>query len=497
MYSIGYDIGSSSIKAALVDLTSNQPVNVVQYPSTEMSIDSPKQGWAEQEPETWWSYVVKATKILLRDQNSFIINEIQGIGISYQMHGLVLLDKNRKILRPSIIWCDSRAVSVGNEAAELLGKDQCFDRLLNLPGNFTASKFKWVKENEPEIYDQVDKLMLPGDFIAYKMTGEITTTASGLSEGMLWDFKDQTPATFAFDSFGIRESMIPNVLPTFSEHGNVTSIAAAELGVPANIPICYRAGDQPNNAMSLGALEAGEIAATGGTSGVVYGVMDQMICDKQSRINSFAHVNYKIDQPMTGALLCINGAGSAYRWVKQMFADVKIPYSEMEELSAKTSIGSEGLMMLPFGNGAERMLGNRDIGAQLLNINFNRHSKNQIYRAALEGVAFSFVYGMKILQNLGVSIDTVKAGNDNLFQSRVFSSTISTLMNCNIDLIETTGAVGAAKSVSVTLNKKTLAEAMSGSRHDETIVPQKERQAEYLEAYYIWENELDKQLKQT
>lgn len=496
MYSIGYDVGSSSIKAALVDLETNQPLKVVQYPSTEMRIDSPQHGWAEQDPETWWSYLVEATKLLLKGQENSVVDAIKGIGISYQMHGLVLLDKNGEVLRPSIIWCDSRAVSSGDQAAEELGENDCFACLLNLPGNFTGSKFKWVKDNEPEIYEKVDKLMLPGDFLAYKMTGEITTTPSGLSEGILWDFKKDQSAEFAFDAYGIKNHMIPKVMDTFSEQGYVTKVAAAELGVPEGIPICYRAGDQPNNAMSLGALEAGEIAATGGTSGVVYGVMDRMISDPQSRINSFAHVNYSSDKQMTGALLCINGAGSLYRWVRQTIADVTIPYVEMENEASKIPIGSEGLILLPFGNGAERMLGNKDLGAQISNIDLNRHTKAHVYRAALEGVAFSFVYGMEVLKELGVKIGTMKAGNDNLFQSQIFSSVISSILDCNIELIETTGAVGAAKAVSHTLGiKDSLAEAMSGNKMDKTITPQTEKKEEYLKAYNNWKNDLEQKLK--
>lgn len=495
MYSLGYDVGSSSIKAALVDLNTNQPVNVAQYPPSEMTIDSPNPGWAEQDPETWWIYLIEATRLLLKEIDTEVINSIKGIGISYQMHGLVLLDANGQVLRPAIIWCDSRAVETGDQAAKEIGEAVCFEGLLNLPGNFTGSKLKWVKENEPEVYDQIDKLMLPGDYLNFKLTGEINTTPSGLSEGMLWDFKQSQPAEFSFAGLGIKASMIPEVKGTFSIQGEVSHVSANELGIPAGIPVAYRAGDQPNNAMSLGVLEPGEIAATGGTSGVVYGVMDKMIVDQKSRINSFAHVNYTVERPMTGALLCINGAGSLFRWTRQITGDADTTYDEMEKASSQIPIGSDSLVILPFGNGAERMLENKDLEAEMLKIDLNRHGKAHIYRASLEGIAFAFVYGTKVLEELGVVIDRMKAGNDNLFQSEIFSTTIATLLNCSIELIETTGAIGAGKAVGFTLGlKSSLTEAMSGNKTGNIFKPNPQKKEEMQSAYNHWKKILDQKL---
>jgi xylulokinase len=495
MYSLGYDVGSSSIKAALIDLKTNQPVKVVQYPPVEMSIDSPQPGWAEQDPETWWINLIEATRLLLKGIDSKIIDAIKGIGISYQMHGLVLLDADGQVLRPAIIWCDSRAVEAGDQASKEIGENACFEGLLNLPGNFTGSKLKWVKDNEPDVYDQIDKLMLPGDYLNFKLTGEINTTPSGLSEGILWDFKHSQPAEFAFAALGIKPTMIPEVRDTFSLQGEVSKASATELGIPAGVPVAYRAGDQPNNAMSLGVIEAGEIAATGGTSGVVYGVMDKMIVDPKSRINSFAHVNYTSDRPMTGALLCINGAGSLYRWTRQITGDADTTYGEMETAASQIPIGSDGLVILPFGNGVERMLENKDLGAQIHGIDFNRHGKAHMYRASLEGIAFSFVYGTKVLEALGVTVNKMKAGNDNLFQSEIFSSTVATLLGCNIELVETTGAVGAGKAVGFTLGiKSSLAAAMSGNKIDKIIQPDPQKKELMQSAYNHWKEILDQKL---
>ena len=420
MYYIGYDLGSSSIKAALVDAQTGRSTGVTQYPEQEMAIISLESGWAEQEPDLWWLYICNVTKKLLA-QTGISSQEIKGIGIAYQMHGLVVVDKNKKALRPSIIWCDSRAVEIGNLAFEGIGEDRCVSNLLNSPGNFTLSKLKWVKDNEPKLYDQIEKFLLPGDYIALKLTGETTTTISGLSEGIMWDFKENKPADWLFDYMGISTDLIPTIVPTFSDQGTLSKTASIEIGLPQGIPLLYRAGDQPNNALSLNAFHPGEIAATGGTSGVVYAITDSTDTKESLRINNFAHVNYTKNTPRIGKLLNINGAGIQYSWMKKNIALSTASYNDMNELAANVPVGSDGLRIIPFGNGAERMLNNQNNGATMFNLNFNKHQSEHLFRAALEGIAFSFVYGIDILKNDGVNLSALRAGNDNLFRSEIFS----------------------------------------------------------------------------
>lgn len=451
MYLIGYDIGSSSIKAALVDSETGKTLGIAQYPDSEMDIISRQQGWAEQQPELWWENIGHATKRLL-EKTSVNTADIKGIGISYQMHGLVLVDKDEHVLRPSIIWCDSRAVEIGNQAFDEIGNEKCLQHLLNAPGNFTASKLKWVKDNEPAIYDRIHKAMLPGDYIAMKMTGEIKTTISGLSEGMFWDFEENGVADFLMENYGLHSDLIPEIVPTFSDQGRLNREAADFLGLTSGIPIGYRAGDQPNNAMSLNVLNPGEIAATGGTSGVVYGVVDRPFIDDKTRVNSFAHVNYTKENPRIGVLLCVNGAGIQYRWIRQMMASEGVSYNDMERMVSSVEVNSDGLRIIPFGNGAERMLLNNDVGGHIINVQFNRHSKAHFYRAALEGIAYSFIYGIEIMKSLGLDTNVMRVGNDNLFQSEVFATTIATVLDCEIEMIETTGAVGAAKAAGLAAN---------------------------------------------
>lgn len=493
MYLLGYDIGSSSIKAALVDVNTGQTLAVVQSPESEMDMIAKQLGWAEQHPETWWNNVCLSTKKLL-GQTKIDIKQIKGIGISYQMHGLVLVDKNKKVIRPSIIWCDSRAVEIGNRAANDIGIDTCLRHLLNSPGNFTASKLKWVKENEPENFERIHKIMLPGDYIAMRLTGEIFTTISGLSEGILWDFQKEKPAQILMDYYGFESHLIPEVLPSFSKQGRLTKAAAEAIGLVEGIAVNYRAGDQPNNALSLNVLEPGEVAATGGTSGVVYGVIDQHLYDDDSRVNGFAHVNHSPTDPRIGILLCINGAGIQYSWIKQQMAASSMSYDGMESLAASVSPGAEGLRILPFGNGAERMLKNKALGAQINNLQFNLHKRPHLFRAALEGIAFSFVYGMNILKEMGLNVQVIRVGNDNLFQSAVFSETISNLMGCRIEMMETTGAVGAAKAAGVANGiYSTIREAVSNNKLIKTYGPLN-MNGQYERAYQVWLTDLEKML---
>ncbi len=489
MYLLGYDIGSSSIKAALVDAQTGRPVAVVQHPDREMTINAPHQGWAEQHPETWWDAVCQATQKLLVKTN---INpeSIKGIGISYQMHGLVVVDKNQKVLRPSIIWCDSRAVDIGNKAFDGMGKEFCLKHLLNSPGNFTASKLSWVKENEPELYPSIHKIMLPGDYIAMKLTGEIATTNSGLSEGIFWDFQRNDISEELLKFYDINKNLIAPVVPTFSIQGLLTEAAAEKTGLKKGTPVAYRAGDQPNNALSLNVLQPGEVAATGGTSGVVYGIVDKPVYDPPSRVNGFAHVNHSPENPRIGILLCINGSGIQYNWVRQNMAEKDISYTNMEKTAAIIPVGSDGLTILPFGNGAERMLENRNPGASFLNVDFNRHSKAHFYRAALEGIAFAFVHGMGILKNMGLNMSIMRVGNDNLFQSAVFAETISTLLGSNIQVVETTGAVGAAKAAGVATGiYSSIEEAMKDTEVLKTYHPLI-NDGSYNQAFKQWEDGL-------
>ncbi|MBB4078171.1 xylulokinase [Lewinella aquimaris] len=497
MYTIGYDIGSSSVKAALVEVGTGRVVARVQAPQEEMGMDAPRAGWAEQDPELWYRYVTECTQQLLASPGAEEIRsaDIGAVGIGYQMHGLVLVDKDHRVVRPAIIWCDGRAVETGDRAFGKIGEERCLSHCLNSPGNFTAAKLKWVAEHEPDNYSRSAHAMLPGDYIALRLSGEPTTTVTGLSEGVLWDFKENHAADIVLDGMGLDANKLCTRVPALGLQGKVSKQAAAETGLAEGTIIGYRAGDQPNNAMSLNVIHPGEVAATGGTSGVVYGVTDRLSYDPGQRVNSFAHVNHTEDQTRIGILLCINGTGIAHRWIRQQVCDEHTGYGDMERMAASVPVGSDGLHFLPFGNGPERMLGNRDLGAQLLGLDFNRHTRAHLVRAGIEGVAFAFVYGMRIMKELGVELSKIRVGNDNMFQSRLFASTISTLTGATIEVHNTNGAVGAALAAGVAAgHSPDLASAVGRQEIEQTITPEVKNTESLRIAYERWESALTRLL---
>ena len=491
MYSIGYDIGSSSIKAAIIDLETGNLAADDFYPKSEMEITSLKPGFAEQNPENWWENLKLLTAKIIKE-NNIPLERIKCIGISYQMHGLVLIDKNMKALRPSIIWCDSRAVEIGNKAFSDLGKDYFLNNLLNSPGNFTASKLKWVCDNEKDIFNKIYKILLPGDYIACRMTGEPATTISGLSEGIFWDFSSSRIAEKLLNYYGLDSSLLPDIKPTFSEQGYLTKTAADELGLKEGIPISYRAGDQPNNAFSLNVLNPGEVAATGGTSGVIYAVAGNIKVDEKSRVNNFAHVNYSEKNKNLGVLLCINGTGILNSWMRKNFAP-GLSYGEMNLLAEKAPIGSEGVSILPFGNGAERVLENKNIGSHILGLDFNRHSLSHLFRGAQEGIAFSFKYGFEIMKKMGIETNVIRAGKSNLFLSKIFTQTLSDITGVKIELYNTGGAQGAARGAAIGAGfYKSGSDAFKSLKVIDVFQPVEKNRNSTLNAYELWFNRMNR-----
>ncbi|MBO5615141.1 MAG: carbohydrate kinase [Prevotella sp.] len=488
-YLLGFDVGSSSVKASLVDVDNGQMVATAFYPEKEAPIKAVKAGWAEQDPEMWWTNAKLALSKIMAEADAKG-SDIKAIGISYQMHGLVCVDKQQKVLRDSIIWCDSRAVPYGEKAFKDLGSEKCLSHLLNSPGNFTAAKLAWVKENEPELFSNIYKVMLPGDYLAMKLSGEINTTISGLSEGMMWDFKEKRPAKFLFDYYGFAEDTIADIVPTFAVQSVVSKAAAEETGLAEGTPISYRAGDQPNNALSLNVFNPGEIASTAGTSGVVYGVLGDVNYDPKSRVNTFAHVNYTKELDRLGVLLCINGTGILNAWVHRNITP-DLSYAEMNELAAQAPIGSDGVTISPFGNGAERVLENKEVGCQIKGINFNKHNRTHIVRAAQEGIVFSFCYGMEIMQQMGMDIKKIHAGKANMFLSPLFRDTLASTSGATIELLETDGSVGAAKGAGMGAGiYKDNVEAFSTLKRIAAIEPDAAKAQQYKEAYERWKENL-------
>jgi xylulokinase len=492
-YLIGYDVGSSSIKVSIVNADTLERITSAQSPMAEMSIASEHKGWAEQNPDDWWKHVCEGTKIAI-SQSKIKPQKIVGIGISYQMHGLVIVDKKGYPLRNAIIWCDSRAVEIGDKTYDALGDYYCKENLLNAPGNFTASKLRWVIENDKNAYQKAYKFMLPGDYIAYKLTGKMNTTIGGLSEGIFWDFKEYAISNKLFGLLEINQSLVPDLVTNFTIQGSVSSRASIECGLAEGTPVNYRAGDQPNNALSLNVFNSGELALSGGTSGVIYALTQSKKSSELKKINAFAHVNYSKNHQLIGKLLCINGCGILYKWLKENFHEVS--YEFMNQKAAEVPIGADGLIVYPFGNGAERMFQNKTLNAHFANIDFNRHSNAHIYRAALEGIAFAFVYGFELLKKDEVNIDLMRTGNENLFRSEILATTIATLTNTNIEIYNSNGSVGAARAAGIKNdNFEDYKKLVSQQDYLKTIQPDQISKP-YKRAYKKWRNQLDVIIKQ-
>lgn len=492
---LGLDIGSSSVKASLLDADTGKSIAAKAFPEEEMPISAPQDGWAEQDPEMWWKNAKEAIKFIFK-KAEVKKGELQGIGIAYQMHGLVLVDKDQNVLRPSIIWCDSRAVAIGEKAFQGLGKDYCLPYLLNSPGNFTASKLRWVIENEPETAAKIHKIMLPGDYIAMKLSGEILTSETGLSEGIFWDFQDNGLSHKLLKQMEIPKEWIPESVPSFSLQGKVTTAASKETGIEAGVPIAYRAGDQPNNAFSLHVLKPGELATTAGTSGTVYGVCDTPLYDPESRVNTFVHVNHSKKSPSYGVLLCVNGTGILNSWLKKVMGGQRISYEEMNAIGGSANIGSDGLTFIPFGNGVERIMRNKPVGAHLLGLDLLKHDKRHLVRAAQEGIVSALTYGFRIMKDMGMNLQTVKAGHANMFLSPLFRKTFVHMNRVNLELYDTDGAQGAARGAGVGIGLfKSDSEAFEGLALLETLEPNTNFFEIYEEVYQNWESRLNSLIK--
>ncbi len=481
---LGIDLGTSAVKAALLDAETGVCVASSVIPDQEIPRSSPEPGWTEQSPDDWWDATCAAILSLPAELRS----RVTGIGIAYQMHGLVLIDRNGEAVRPAIIWSDGRALSSGEKLLAEIGSAAA-KTLLNRPGNFTASKLRWVRDSEPENFNKVWKAMLPGDYIAYRLSGQATTTSTGLSEMIAWDYEQEGVSKKVWSAAGGTDEMLPSLVPIFGEQGHLASDQAKALGLPAGVSLCYRAGDQPNNALSLNVLEPGEVAATVGTSGVLYGVTEKIASDPRERVNTFLHVNHKKETARLGVLSCVNGAGSFYSWVRRALAAGS--FQELNVLAEKSEIGARGLLALPYGNGPERSLGNKGPGAQFVNIDVNRHSREDMARASQEGIVFAMRLGAEVFGELGQKPTRIRAGTGNMFKSPLFCQTFADNMAADLELYETDGAVGAARGAGIGAGLFGFKEAFRGLEKIATYRPDPATGERYRQVYGHWKQQLD------
>jgi xylulokinase len=308
----------------------------------------------------------------------------------------------------------------------------------------------------------------------------------------MWNFKKEKVAADLLKYYGIDKELLSPLVPTFGEQGKLSYAAATELKLKAGIPVSYRAGDQPNNAFSLNVSQPGEVAATAGTSGVVYGIIDKPSYDPKSRVNTFVHVNHSKKDPRYGVLLCVNGTGILNSWLrKNFFGDSS--YEQINKEASMAPAGSDELLVYPFGNGAERVLENKDLGAVMKVLQFNRHNRGHIARASQEGIVFALHYGVEVMKGMGMEIKTVRAGHANMFLSDVFSSVFVNTIGCELELYNTDGATGAARGAGIGVGVyKNFTEAYSSMEKIKSYSPTKAEQEIYSSAYNKWKKQLKK-----
>ncbi len=479
-YLAGFDSGTSSIKGTLIEAKTGKVVAECTSPKKELAVLSPHPSWAEQDPAEWWKHFCIVARTLLKKVKPA---DVAGIGISYQMHGLVLVDEAMKPVRPSIIWCDGRTQAIGAAAARKLGP-ALLKRALNYPGDFTASKIAWVRKHEPKVYAKAHKAMLPGDYLAARLTGTICTTPSGLSEGILWDFKKQGLLEPVLKHYGIKRSLLADVRPTFAIQGTVSAAGAKATGFAPGTPVSYRGGDQPNNALSLGVMKPGEVAATAGTSGVVYAVTDKAIPDKQSRVNVFVHVTNAPGRMRNGVLGCVSGTGALYRWLRDLTGG---DYDKMNKLAASVAPGADGLVIVPYGNGPERVQCGRNTGMSMHYADLNRHGPAHVMRAAQEGIVLAFKQCTEVMAGMGVTVRKVRAGRANMFLSDLFGKMFASVVGAKVELMSTDGSQGAARGAGIGAGVyRKPDDAFVGLRPVKTISPDPKLKKTYTALYPKW-----------
>lgn len=436
---LGIDVGTSSVKVSIVGEDGVILASATAPASSERAINSPNPNWAEQNPEDWWEDAQQAILNLPLEARL----QVEAIGIAYQMHGLVLVDSQFQPVRPSIIWCDGRNIQESQILAESLGLDALENRLLNKPGTLTLAKLAWVAEHEPETLAKAHTFGLPGDFIAYKLTGEWSTTKSGYSEMVGWDFGASIPFEEGFRKAGWKLPL-PEARPNLEEGAPIQKVIAEKLGLPPSARVTYRAGDQPNNAFGLGVLQQGETAISAGTSGVLYGIGDSSP-GLHEGINRFLHVNSQI-----GVLMCLNGVGSALAFARRTWFQNQ-SYEALSELASQAN-PENCPYFFPFGNGAERILSERAFSG-FTELDFNRHNLPELARSVFEGIAFAYRLGSEKMEKAGCLSKVVNGTESGLLKSSFFAQLLANELQVELILSEGDGSTAAARGAALGIKK--------------------------------------------
>jgi xylulokinase len=403
---LGIDIGTSGTRAVVID---GQGQVISAATAEHVNFASPQLGWAEQDPEDWWGAATRAVQQCLAQAN---INpgDINGIGLTGQMHGLVALDKNDRVVRPAILWCDQRTSQECREITEELGAQQLIEFTANPALTvFTLPKIRWMQKHEPEVWSGVRSILLPKDYVRFRLTGSRATDVADASGTLLFDVAHRQWSAPMLEVAGLHADLLPRVFESQQISGHVSEEAGRATGLRAGIPVVAGAGDQAAGAVGMGIVEPGAVSATIGTSGVVFAATAAPVRDPQGRIHTFCHAIPNCWHVMG----VTQAAGLSLKWFREQFSangnSAVDSYDHLMEEAAKTPAGAEGLLWAPYLMGERTPHLDPNARGALVGLTAG-HTRGHMIRAILEGVAFSLRDCLTIFSELQIPVASIRLG---------------------------------------------------------------------------------------
>lgn len=469
-YYIGIDLGTSAVKVLLLSEKGIEKTASREYP-----LIFPKDGWSEQNPEDWYKQTMEALKEVLTNIDT---SQVKSVSFSGQMHGLVLLDENDNVIRPAILWNDGRTDKETDYLNNVIGKDKLLENTGNIAfAGFTAPKILWVKENEPENFAKICKIMLPKDYISYMLTGNLCTDVSDASGTLYFDVGNRKWSQYMISILGIKEEMLPKVLESCECAGIIKKDVANELGLPEDVKVIIGAGDNAAAAIGTGTVKDGDCNISLGTSGTIFVVSDKFSYDKVNAIHSFcsASGNYHYMACMLSAASCCNW------WIEKILGTKD--YRSVDKVSHK--LGENEVFWLPYLMGERSPLNDPYARAAFIGMSLAT-TKDEMSLAVLEGVAFALRQNLDIIRSLGVEVTESRVcggGSKDALWLRIIASVLN--VKLTVPVLQEGAALGAAllaaKGVMDASEYETLAEKLT--QKEKTVLPEPELVEKYNSKY--------------
>lgn len=481
MYFLGIDLGTSSVKIVLID----DQGKLIKSSSKRYPVFYPKTTWAEQDPNDWWKAVKEGIREILG--SDIRKEDIKSIGLSGQMHGLVTLDKNNNILMPAILWCDQRT----QEECDFLNYEIGQEKLSFYTSNkaltgFTAPKILWVKKHRKDVYDKIAHILLPKDYIRFKLTGEYATDVSDASGTLLFDVKNRKWSSEMLDIVGLSKKVVPKCFESYEVTGEISKAAAVETGLQEGTLVVGGGGDQACGAVGTGTVQSGVLSVALGTSGVVFACQDSHSIDRQNRLHSFCHANGKWH--VMGVML---SAASCLKWWIENITKVMSENNVYDTLLAEAegaSAVSEGLFFLPYLVGERTPYSDPDARGAFIGLNIT-HERSHLTRAILEGVSFGLRDSLEIIRDLKVPIDSIRVSGGGA-TSILWRRILANIFDCQIDLVNSTEGPGLGAAILAAVGFGAFDSVNDATEKiikvTDTILPDKEEVKIYNEAYKIY-----------